>query len=305
MDGGPADRFHSGTGAMRDRTHAPDGSEPRKGTTVKILWLRNPKPICAPRPASQAVSETLEAPDPRHQPVSTAPPEILHTVPFHLGTCTLLQSPSEPNQSAFSAHLRRHPTRADFWEHALVADWMLDVLRSGWHLIPVAPDAALRTFALRCVADLRGADAPALAELKAAVQRRITGTATTRELEAIQAKTQGLVTPGGVQGLPRCSPHAAGQLAVWHTADPSPYEGAFWAAEFAALHDAFVTLAEAAASWNPLPGSPAGWRVHLYSLAHPHVRERALREAHERQSVRLKELLPQPFAGAGAPGQPS
>lgn len=290
---------------MRDRTHAPNGSESRKGTTVKLLWTRNRRPKSASQPAGPTALATDAAPDPRHQPVSSAPPEMFHTVPFHLGTCTLLQSPSEAEQSAFSAHLRAHPTRADFWEHAPFADWMLDVLRSGWHLIPVAPDAALRAFALQCVADLRGADAPALAELKATVQRRIAGAATTSELEAAQAKTHSLVTPGGVMGLPRCSSHAAGQLALWHTADPSPYEAAFWAAEFAALHDAFLALAEAADSWNPPAGTPAGWRLDLYSREHPHVRARALREAHERQAVRLKAILPQPFAGAAVPGRPS
>lgn len=163
---------------MRNRTHAPLWSEPRKGTTVKILWLRNPKPLCASGPAKQIISNTVDVPDPRHQPISTAPPEMLQTVPFHLGTCTLLQGPSEPNQSGFSAHLRLHPTRAGFWETAPVADWMLDVLRSGWHLVPVAPEAALRTFALQCVADLQGADAPHLVEVKAAVERRIAGAAT-------------------------------------------------------------------------------------------------------------------------------
>lgn len=230
---------------------------------------------------------------------------MINAMPFHLGTCTLLQTKAEAEQSAFSAHLRVHPTRADFWEHAPAADWMLDVLRGGWQFIPVAPDAALRTFALQCVADLRGADAPELAELKAVVQRRVTGATTTRELEAAQAKTRQLVTPAGVHGLPRCSPHAAGQLAVWHTADASPYEAAFWTAEFAALHDAFVTLAEATESWNPPAACPAEWRLEFYSRAHPHVRARALREAHERQAVRLKSLLPQPFAGVAAPGRPS
>lgn len=289
---------------MRDGRTLPIWSEPRKGTTLKILWLRNPKPICASSPATTA-PDTVQAPDPRHQSVRTASPEMVHNVPFHLGTCTLLQSPSERNQAAFDAHLRLHPTRAAFWEHAPAADWMLDVLRSGWHFIPVAPDAALRTFALQCVADLRGADAPQLAELKAAVQRRVASAATTRELEAIQAKTQPFVSPGGVQGLPRCSPHAAGQLALWHTADPSPYEAAFWAAEFAALHDAFLALAHAAESWNPPAGTPAGWRLNVYSHAHPHVRTRALREAHERQAARLKAILPQPFAGTAAAGRPS
>jgi hypothetical protein len=244
-------------------------------------------------------------PDPRHQPVSTAPPQPLHHVPFAMDTCTLLQGPSDAEQSAFTAHLRVHPTRAGFWEHAPVADWMLDVLRGGWHFIPVAPDAALRTFALQCVADLTGADAPELAELTAAVQRRIAGAATTRELQDVQAKTRQFVTPGGVQGLPRCSPHAAGQLAVWHTADSSPYEAAFWTAEFAALHDAFVTLAQEAESWNPPAGCPAGWRLEFYSRAHPHVQAQAVREAHERQAVRLKALLPQPFADAAAPRRPS
>jgi hypothetical protein len=222
-----------------------------------------------------------------------------------MNTCTLLPTPSEAEQWAFNAHLRSHPTRADFWEHAPLADWMLDVLRGGWHFIPIAPDAALRTFALQCVENLRGADAPELAELKAAVQRRIAGVATFRELEEVQARTRQFVMPAGAQGPPRCNPHAAGQLSVWHTADSSPYEAAFWTAEFAALHDAFVALGESAESWNSPAGTPAGWRLEAYAHAHRHVRARALREARERQAVRLKALLPQPFAQAAAPRRPS
>jgi hypothetical protein len=274
------------------------GANLERVTTVKLLWTRNPKPACVSSPATRTAPVAQSAPDPRHQPVNAPPPEGLNPVPFDSSDCTLLYSKGAAEQAAFSAHLREHPTRAGFWEHAPAADFMLDVLRGGWHLIPVAPDAPLRIFALQCVADLRGADAPGLAELKAVVERRIAGAATTRELEAVQAKTRQLVTPGGVQALPRCSPHAAGQLAVWHTADPSPYEAAFWTAEFAALHDAFVTLGEAAESWALPAGTPPGRRVELYSREHPHVRAQALRQAHERQAVRLKAILPQPFAGS-------
>ena len=55
---------------------------------------------------------------------------MFEAVPFHLGTCTLLQSTGEAEQAAFTAHLRVHPIRADFWAHAPAADWILDVHRS-------------------------------------------------------------------------------------------------------------------------------------------------------------------------------
>lgn len=291
----------SDTITLQPRNRPRQAAHLREGEPVKLLWTRDPKPTTS-RPVSQVAPDADEEPDPRHPPVGRTP-KVFLTVPFDLATCTLLQGAGEAEQSAFSAHLRAHPTRAAFWEHAPAADWMLEVLRRGWHVVPIAPDSALRAFALQCVADLQGTDAPGLAELKSAVERRVTGSFTSRELEAVQAKTQPLVTPGGVQGLPRCSRHAAGQLALWHTANPNPYEAAFWAAEFAALHDAFVTLGQAAQSWTPPAGTPAGWHVGFYAHHHPDVRARAIRKAHERLAVMLKARLPQPFAEVTAPGR--
>lgn len=120
-------------------------------------------------------------------------------------------------------------------------------------------------------------------------------------VRAAQAQTLSLMTPGGVQGLPRCSPHSAGALALWHTANPNPYEAAFWSAEFAALHDAFVALRRGAETWDAPSADTGGWRVASFACAHPQVREKTLRKARECQAERLKAFLPQPFAALAAP----
>lgn len=265
---------------------------------MKLLWTRNPKPATS-RPAPQEPPDDEEDYAPRRPP-AIAIPEALRRVPFDPGACILLEPPAESERLAFSAHLRAHRTRAAFWHHAPAADWMLDVLRQSWHVVPVAPDAALRAFALQCVAGLPGADFPGAGDLKAAVQRRITGPVRWYELEALQAKTKPFVASAGADGLPRCSPLAAGQLALWHTADPNPYEAAFWAAEFAALHEAFTTLARAAESWTAPSAIPPEWRAAFYSHHHPDVRTRAMRAASERQAVLLKTRLPQPFIAEAA-----
>lgn len=268
---------------------------------MKLLWTKDPKPP-APRAESKAAPNPGDEPGPRRLALER-PPEDLVRVAFDLATCTLAEPVPEADQAAFTAHIRAHATRAGFWEHATSAAWMLDMLRQSWHFVPVAPDGRLRTFALRCTAGLQGADAPALAELAAVVRHRISGTVTTRELQAVRVKTRPFVAAAGVQELPRCRQHAAGQLALWHTAHPNPYEAALWAAEFAALHHAFGVLACAAESWTPPPGTPASWRVALYAQQHPHVRHQAVRQAQERHAVLLKSILAQPFAAVDCCGR--
>lgn len=268
---------------------------------MKLLWTKDPKPP-APRRERQAPQDHEDVPGPRRLALER-PPDALRLVPFHLATCTLAEPVPEADQAAFTAHNRAHATRAGFWEHAPSADWMLDLLRQSWHFVPVAPDALLRTFALKCVADLEGANSSTLAELTSLVQRRISGTVTASELAAEQARTRPFVTAAGVQELPRCRPYGAGKIARWHTANPNPYEAAFRTAEFAALHDAFAALARAARSWTAPPDTPVSWRVSVYAQQHPDVRHRALRQAHERQAGLLKSILAQPFAAVDTCGR--
>jgi hypothetical protein len=181
---------------------------------------------------------------------------------------------------------------------------MLDMLRGQFDRVPVAPEAQLRRFALDCVSGLRGADSPALLDLLTAVRRRASGGLSLADLGRLQKKQQPSVTPAGVQGLPRCLPHAAGMLAAWHTATPDPYNAAFWAAEFAAFHDAFVELQKQSRDW-PWPDSGEGlhesWRAAFFDRAHPDVRRRAMQEARERQAALLRRILPQPFVHEGRP----
>lgn len=226
-------------------------------------------------------------------------PIPLPVVPFNLTDCTLLAPPTDEERAAFSAHLRAHRTRQAFWEHAMSADWMLDVLRREYDYVPVTPERELRLFALECASGLKGADSPPLLQLLEAVRRRAAGRLSTSELETVQRKAQRFVTPAGVQGLPRCHPGAAGALAAWHTATPNPYDAAFWAAEYAALHVAFTAVQEAASAW-PWPedrGEPwrASWRAAFCDRVSPHVRRQALTEARLRQACLLKRYLPQPF----------
>ena len=260
-------------------------------TTVKLLWkepkIRAVSTVDAPAPDVR--------PEPRSRPRAHAAPAPLPISPFDLATGTLLVPPDDDERARFRAHLQKHPAIDDFWEHAPVADWMLDVLRNFWHWIPVAPERQLRRFALECASGLTSAGAPALADVGAMVRRRIAGEATLHDLEAVRMKTRDHVMAGGIQGLPRCIPYAAGALAVWHAADPQPFDAAFRAGEFAALHHAFVALESAAAGWRPSPPIAASWHAARFAESNPQIRARALRNARERQAVRLRELLPQPF----------
>ena len=169
----------------------------------------------------------------------------------------------------------------------------------------ITPERQLRLFALRCLDGLHGSDHAGLQELVQAVRRRVGGNATLCELAAFQDRKRAFVVPGGVQGLPRCSPYAAGALAAWHTAGRAPHDAAFWSAEFAARHYGFVQLGKAAASWAwpeeievSLGGSRGGRRS---------LRKRTPRSKSTRSPMRggarpilLKSLLSQPFAQFGS-----
>lgn len=254
------------------------------------------------RPPLVSRHSTTEPSSPVTVSPTASPTPPLQVVPLDPADCTLLTLPTDEQQAAFRAHLRASPTRAAFWEHATSADWMLDLLRQQYHYAtPVTPERELRLFALECASGLKGADSTVLLHLLEAVRRRAAGRLSLGELEAMQRHAQPAVTPAGVQGLPRCAPQAAGALAAWHTATPNPYDAAFWAAEYAALHDAFTAVQQAASSWAwpEDRGEPwrASWRAAFYDQACPHVRRLALNEARLRQSWLLKRILPQPFGG--------
>jgi hypothetical protein len=193
----------------------------------------------------------------RRKPAPTAAPAAFHRIPFHLGSCTLVEAPTPEEQEAFNRHIDTFRTRAACWEHAPYADRMLDMLRSEFHHVEIAPERELRTFALECLDGLSGADDDKLRGLVATVWRRINRDASLEELAAVQKRTQACVTPGGVQGLPRLNLYAAGALAAWHTATPHPYDAAFWTAEFAALYSAFAAVQEAVKQHPPSSAAPA------------------------------------------------
>ena len=228
-------------------------------------------------------SDVEDRRDPRERVAEPPSAELFPTVPFNLQSCTLGDQATDAEQAAFDAHIRACPSREEFWERAPSADWMLDALRGQWEWIPVVPERQLRTFALRCIAGLQGADHARLQDLVQAVTCRVEGNATLHDLVTLQEGTRAFVAPGGVQGLPRCSPHAAGALAAWHTAGRSPYDAAFWTAEFAARHDAFIALESAAASWTS-SGDRSGswrdsWRTTIFATAHPAIYKEALSAA--------------------------
>ena len=232
-------------------------------------------------------------------------PEAFPNVPFSLASCTLIEPPDTEDQAALQAHVRASSSREDFWVRAPRADWMLDLLRDHVEWMPIVPETPLRRFALKCVERVRGADGPAMSMLLRAVEGRVTGTTSLAHLEALQRQIQPAVSAGGVQGLPRCSPHAAGALAAWHTARPNPYDAAFWTAEFAARHEAFVLLRYQARSWRSPDdrGEPwrESWRTALFARAHQHVFRDAMAQARHRQAVLLRSVLPYPFAHCGPP----
>jgi hypothetical protein len=285
---------------MRDRDARSRRSDQRKDLFMKAIRS------LARKLARPPLDITPPSAEPPHADVTVAdaasPPAPLPVVAFDVADCTLLTPPSDEQQAAFRAHLSAHRTRDGFWEHATSADWMLDLLRQHYHYAtPVTPERELRLFALECASGRRGADSTVLLHLLEGVRRRAAGRLSLKELEALQRHAQPAVTPAGVQGLPRCAPQAAGALAAWHTATPNPYEAAFWAAEYAALHDAFTAVQQAASAWAwpEDRGEPwrASWRAAFFDTARPHVRRHALQQARLRQSWLLKRILPQPFGG--------
>jgi hypothetical protein len=226
--------------------------------------------------------------------------DTLPIVPFGRVDCRLVEPPTAEERKALEAHIRASRTREDFWQHAPRADWMLDLLRAHPERIPIVPEAQLRRFALKCVDGVQGAGGSAIPMLLRAVAGRVAGTTSLAHLEALQRQIQPAVSAGGVHGLPRCSPHAAGALAAWHAATPNPYDAAYWTAEFVARHDAFVLLRFQAQSWRSPDdrGEPwrESWRTALFARVHLHVFSDAVAQARYRQAVLLRSILPHPFA---------
>lgn len=182
----------------------------------------------------------------------------------------------------------------EFWERAPSPDWMLRLLRDRWSDAVPLPEAALRRFALKCAEDVRGSDTPSLRHILTVVEARIDGRASLVDLDAAQAVARGHVTAGGVQGLPRYSPYAAGSLAVWHTANADPIDAASLAADYRARHDAFVAVFEKAATWKPMDRSlwRGGWREAAFARIHPDVYDDALAAARQRLADVLRSFLP-------------
>lgn len=246
---------------------------------------------------------TQAAPEGDHQ--GTGSPEALPTEPFNVTTCTLAVEPTGEEKAALEEHISSSPTRAEFWQRSPRADWMLDLLRGHSEWIPIVPEVQLRRFALACVEGLAGADRPSIVMLLQGVEGRVTSTASLSHLEALRRQTQLMVSSGGAHGLPRCRPDSAGALAAWHAATPNPYEAAYWTAEFAARHDAFVVVRHRSASWRSPDdrGEPGrkSWQAAFFSRAHSAVYQHALAEARHRQAMLLRSILPDPFVKHGPP----
>src|SRR5687768_6112130 len=206
------------------------------------------------------------------------------TVPFNTETCTLVGQPTADRLTDLDKELRASGSRAHFWESATSADLMLELLRTHPEWMSIAPEGQLRRFALKCLDGTTGASASGVAHLVDAVARRISNTTTLAHLDALQRSIHPMVSPAGVQGLPRCNPHAAGLLAAWHTATPNPYDAAFWTAEFAARHDAFVVLRHHVASWRSPDDRGEHWRVSWrtasFARAHPDRKSPRLNSSH-------------------------
>jgi hypothetical protein len=218
-------------------------------------------------------------------------------VPFALETCTLVESTSPEEQAALVRFLDSCETLPEFWERCTYSPWMLRMLQRQAAYLTTSPEYGLRKFALECVDGLNGTDVPAFSAIIAAVKGRLDGTATAADLVRVRTETQATVTPGGIQGLPRFSPYAAGALAVWHAANPDPVEAAYWTAEFRTLHDAFKIVCDRAASWKPEDRADwrGGWREAAFARTHPDVYRQALHDSRERLANLLRSRVPSPF----------
>jgi hypothetical protein len=227
-------------------------------------------------------------------------PSAVPVVPFDLKTCTLVQSIPAAEEAAFAAFFASCETLPEFWERCTYSPWMLRMLQRQAPYLTTSLERGLRQFALNCVEKLTGTDVPALARIVAAVQGRLAGRSTAADLARVRADTQAAVTPGGVQGLPRFSPCAAGALAVWHSANPDPFDAAYWTAEFKTLHDAFGTVRERAATWKPRDRADwrGGMREAAFARAHPDVYCQALLDARGAIANTLRSVVPSPFGPA-------
>jgi hypothetical protein len=220
-----------------------------------------------------------------------------NAVPFSLETCTLVESTSATEQEAFVRFMESCDSLSEFWERCHYSPWMLRTLRRQAADLPASPERGLRQFALHVVDRLAGTDVPALAKVVEAVKGRLDATSTAADLERVRAETQAVVSPCGVSGLPRFSPYAAGALAVWHAANPDPFEAAYWTSRFKALHDGFKAVCDRAAAWKPEDRAQwrGGWREAAFARTHPDVFDGARAETYGQLAQRLRTFLPAPF----------
>jgi hypothetical protein len=235
--------------------------------------------------------------------VKRLPPDPEPAIPFHLGNCTIIEAQPPEDEAAHAILLGECDTVNEFWGAASQVHWMLRLLRAQAPYLPIDLERPLRLFVLECVKDVSGRDVPALARILTAVRGRLDKTTTPFDLERARADAHAYVTPGGVQGLHRYSPQAAGALAVWHTGNPDPSEASYWTAAFTALHEAFVVVRRRADLWKPR--DPSRVRVDAREAAfvrdHPDVYAEALADSRRRLADLLRSMLPSPF-GRPLPG---
>jgi hypothetical protein len=219
--------------------------------------------------------------------------------PFDPDTCTLVESIHPAEEAAFAEFVDSSETLPGFWERCTCSAWMLRMLRRQAPYLTSSLERGLRQFALGCVEGLAGTDVPAFARIVAAVQGRLAGTSTAADLARVRAEAQAIAGPNGIHGLPRFSPHAAGALAVWHSANPDPFDAAYWTAEFRTLHDAFRIVCERAAAWKPEDRAAwrGGWREAAFARTHPDVYRQALLDTRRLLAHTLRSVVPSPFGG--------
>jgi hypothetical protein len=269
---------------------------------MKFVWTRKTNACAETRDTDEEDRAGALRRFSRRPPPGLEPP----AVPFNQATCTLMQPPSTSETDAFTRFRATCSGPPDVWDRAPVASWMLNALRRTWHWVPIVPERELRTFAWRSVEALDGTDAPGLRELRRAVHGRLRRRTSLQDLQSLQEATRADAIRNGTDGLRRCEPAAAGALALWHAATPFVYDAAFWAAEFAALHDAYVRVRERASSWawaHDTDPVTAALKPPFFAAAHPDVVSSALAEARKRQALLLRGLLPAPFAAPPVPAR--
>ena len=236
------------------------------------------------------------------EPAAPQPPPFA----FDPATCTFNESPAVDDLLALASLKHSCLGPQELWDRAPFAHWMLAALLAEWEWIPVVPESQLRSFTKRCLDRLQLHDHPEPSGALAAISARL-ARAPLSHLAVFHDEARAAVTSRGVTGLPLCMPSAAGALALWHATNPNPYEAAYWTAEFAALHGAFLEVRTHAAGWTWPGDAGEPWREWLrpafFNQSQPQIRLDALAAARLQQAGELRTILRRPFSGIPIAGE--